>query len=492
MDRLYRNYNLLTAYENESGGLYMKDNMFCLAGKVSIPVEKRNEMNKYVLEIMDKCGIRKTVEMTVAGKKVTVAAPARPNTDGIVLFDYSIFEKKKRKISQYDLNTCELYVEDPGYNEFGVVMNMIMVLQEAFTNGGCYFIKSGKLYDVEIYLLLIQGVLGEKVTLPGRIRMSEVYLFFRNSEEYKDITYTDLLEDYSDKYGRLDIEQLLAVFEIENKKIIIPEEGKISCRNEIKSANSCSRIEYAYRVFRGIKETEKTAMKSYLAELLNADFAKRKELSARQDEKGIIAELSLYVLPVRLVFAYTQDVDLDFWETWDSLGTKGYSDITWEADSKDDESDFQKFPFYKAIQRKNEDEFLEFWDGGNLLLSQNMKECIRYWEEQMNDICVPSVISVENLLTNIITRLERSYCRYVDEKFVAEFMEHGSEINYQKALILIQRLLDKEQEYFPELTGEQAEEWIIKDSRDNFDYIEISALVSLMTNKKQRNIIFGF
>ncbi|EDS06764.1 hypothetical protein CLOSCI_02128 [[Clostridium] scindens ATCC 35704] len=492
MDRLYRNYNLLTAYENESGGLYMKDNMFCLAGKVSIPVEKRNEMNKYVLEIMDKCGIRKTVEMTVAGKKVTVAAPARPNTDGIVLFDYSIFEKKKRKISQYDLNTCELYVEDPGYNEFGVVMNMIMVLQEAFTNGGCYFIKSGKLYDVEIYLLLIQGVLGEKVTLPGRIRMSEVYLFFRNSEEYKDITYTDLLEDYSDKYGRLDIEQLLAVFEIENKKIIIPEEGKISCRNEIKSANSCSRIEYAYRVFRGIKETEKTAMKSFLAELLNADFAKRKELSARQDEKGIIAELSLYVLPVRLVFAYTQDVDLDFWETWDSLGTKGYSDITWEADSKDDESDFQKFPFYKAIQRKNEDEFLEFWDGGNLLLSQNMKECIRYWEEQMNDICVPSVISVENLLTNIITRLERSYCRYVDEKFVAEFMEHGSEINYQKALILIQRLLDKEQEYFPELTGEQAEEWIIKDSRDNFDYIEISALVSLMTNKKQRNIIFGF
>ena len=285
---------------------------------------------------------------------------------------------------------------------------------------------------------------------------------------------------------------MLAVFEIENKKIIIPEEGKISCRNEIKSANSCSRIEYAYRVFRGIKETEKTAMKSFLAELLNADFAKRKELSARQDEKGIIAELSLYVLPVRLVFAYTQDVDLDFWETWDSLGTKGYSDITWEADSKDDESDFQKFPFYKAIQRKNEDEFLEFWDGGNLLLSQNMKECIRYWEEQMNDICVPSVISVENLLTNIITRLERSYCRYVDEKFVAEFMEHGSEINYQKALILIQRLLDKEQEYFPELTGEQAEEWIIKDSRDNFDYIEISALVSLMTNKKQRNIIFGF
>lgn len=52
----------------------MKDNIFCLAGKVDIPAEKRNEMNRHVLEIMDKCGIRKTVEMKVAGKRVTVVA----------------------------------------------------------------------------------------------------------------------------------------------------------------------------------------------------------------------------------------------------------------------------------------------------------------------------------------------------------------------------------------------------------------------------------
>lgn len=71
-------------------------------------------------------------------------------------------------------------------------------------------------------------------------------------------------------------------------------------------------------------------------------------------------------------------------------------------------------------------------------------------------------------------------------------MAHGNEANYQKILILFQQLLDKGQEYFPELTGEQADEWIIRESRDSFDYIEISALASLLTNKKQRNIIFGF
>lgn len=43
----------------------MNDNMYCLAGKVNILAEKRNEMNRHVLEILDKCDIRKTVEMTV-------------------------------------------------------------------------------------------------------------------------------------------------------------------------------------------------------------------------------------------------------------------------------------------------------------------------------------------------------------------------------------------------------------------------------------------
>lgn len=53
-------------------------------------------MNRQVLEILDKCGIRKTVEMSVAEKKVTVVAPARPDADGIVLFDYSIFIRNVR------------------------------------------------------------------------------------------------------------------------------------------------------------------------------------------------------------------------------------------------------------------------------------------------------------------------------------------------------------------------------------------------------------
>ena len=470
----------------------MADDIYQLAGKVNVPAEKKDEMNKYVLEIMDKCGIRKTEKMTIAGVEVTVVSPARPNADGIVMFDYSIFEKRQRKISVYDLNTCELYTKDRGYDEFGVVMNMIMVLQEVYTNGRCYFVRSGKLYNIEVYLLLLQGVLGKRITLPGRIRMWDTYLFFRNSEEYQNITYKDLYDDYSKSYGELNIEHLIAVWEVEDQKLIFSNKEPISCREDIHSASPLSRTEYAYRIFCGMNEDEKNTMESFLAKLLNSDFSERNELLARQDEKGIIAELSLYMLPARLILAYAQAVEKDFWEIWNFFGGKGYSDIIQEDNPGDADSVFREIPFYKAVQRKNEDEFLEFWDGRNLVLSQAMKECIQRWKEQFNGISVPSDMLTEYLLAKIIIRLKSSYCRYVDKTFVTEFVEHGKDLNYKKALILLERLLDKGQEYFPELTGKQADEWIIRRKRDEFDRVAISAFSSLMTNKKQRNEIFGF
>ena len=470
----------------------MADNMYQLAGKVNVPVEKRNEMNQYVLEIMDKCGIRKTEKMTVAGVEVTVVSPVQPNTDGIVMFDYSIFEKKRREISTYDMNTCELYSEDRGYNEFSVVMNMIMVLQEVYTNGGCYFVQSGKLCDIKGYLFLLQGVLGRRITAPGRVRMWDTYLFFRNAEEYQNITYKELLDDYSESYGELDIEQLFAVFEVEKQELMFPDKKRISCREEISTASPSGRIEYAYRIFCGMNEDEKNTMESFLGKLLNLDFSERKALLADPGAKGIIAELSLYVLPARLILAYAQAIQKNFWEIWDSFGGKEYSDIIQEDDPQDADSDLRKLLFYKVIQRKNEDEFLEFWDGRNLVLSQAMKECIQRWKEQFNDISVPSDMLAESFLAKMMIRLKDIYFRYVDKAFVTEFIEHGNDFDHQKALILLEQLLDEGQEYFPELTGEQADEWIIQGKRDDFDRMAISALVSLLTNKRQRNKIFGF
>lgn len=471
----------------------MIDGTIYLEGKVNIPAEKRDEMNRCVLEILDKCGIRKTVKMTVAGVEVTAVSPAQPNAEGIVLFDYSIFEKRQRKISAYDLNTCELDTKEQRYGMYGGVMNMIMVLQEAYTNGGCYLVRSGKLCDAKSELRLLQGVLGKRITLPGRLRLWDTYLFFRNSEECKDITCEDLVAACSEDCGAIDTEQLLAVLEVEAQKLILLNEKPIFCREEIASAGPGSRAEYAYKIFCGMKEDEENIMESFLAELLDSDFSERKELSARQDEMGIIAELSLYVLPARLVLAYAQAVEGDFWDIWNSFGSKGYSDIIQKDNRRETEPVFCKYPFYSTLMRDDEDVFLEFWDGSNLRLSRNMKQCIQRWKEEFNGISVPPDMSAENFLAQIAIRMKNSNCRYVDKSFVTEFTEQGDDLNHQKALILLERVLDdKGQRYFPELTGEQADEWIIHGERGRFDCEAISALSSLLTNKTQRKKLFGF
>lgn len=390
------------------------------------------------------------------------------------------------------MNTCELYAEDQGYGEFGIVMNMILVLQEAYSNGGCYFVKSGKLCKVEGYLLVLQGVLGKRITLPGRTRMWDTYLFFRNSGEYSNITRDDLFDSYSESCGNWDIEKLFAVLEVESQTLMVPDKKRISCREEIGSASPLSRTEYAYRIFCGLNEDEKSMMERFLAKLLNLNFAERKEQMALQDERGIIAELSLYVLSARLVLAYAQAVAKDFWELWDSFGSKGYSDIIQKDNPDDTDSDLRKMPFYNAILRNNEDEFLEYWNGSNLILSQDMEKNIRSWKQQFASASVPSAMLPEYLLKNVIVRMRGDSFRYVAQAFVTEFLEQADDLNHQKALILLEQLLNKGQEYFPELTGEQAEEWIIQGKRDESECVAISALMSFLTNQKQRNEIFGF
>ena len=149
----------------------MTDNDWWLIGTVKIPENKKDELNGYVLELLDRCGIRKTKEITLGGKKVTVIKKAVPDKKGIVHFDYSIFEKIHRKVCTYDMNTCKLNTPDPGGNEFGLAVNFVMTLQESYTNGECYLMHKDKLVKyVTAYLKIIYSILGKKFYLDNRGR----------------------------------------------------------------------------------------------------------------------------------------------------------------------------------------------------------------------------------------------------------------------------------------------------------------------------------
>lgn len=191
-----------------------------LLGEVKIPEEKKEKFNNYVLEILDKCGIRKTEEIILNGKKVTVIRKVVPDEKGKVYFDYSIFEKIVRKVCIYDMNTCELQVTGDESNEFATAMNLIMTLQESYTDGNCYMMFRNKPFTyMKLHMELLYTVLGKRFYLNNRGRVRDMLLFFENSEQYRQVSQSDVINSIPWRYTYVDEEQIKGIIDLKNTEI---------------------------------------------------------------------------------------------------------------------------------------------------------------------------------------------------------------------------------------------------------------------------------
>ena len=68
----------------------MGNDLYTLAGTVNIPENRKAEFSDSILKLLYMGGIRKTEEMELGGKKITVVGRPLPDERGIVRFDYSI------------------------------------------------------------------------------------------------------------------------------------------------------------------------------------------------------------------------------------------------------------------------------------------------------------------------------------------------------------------------------------------------------------------
>lgn len=318
---------------------------YWIKGSVNIPEEQKEEFNKNVLTLLRLCGIRKLKEIELAGRIVTVVCEPKADAHGIVRFDYSIFEGQKRQVSMYHMDTCELSVIDRGYGEFGLVMNLVMTMQEAYSIEECYLMRKNEVCNVCDYALLIQRIIGVKLFFSGPERRYRKEEHFICQEPHKN-------------------QQL------------------------------------------------------------------RKE-------------------PL----------------------------------------------FYQVILRKNEDEFLEFWDDCELYLSDVMKKNLEEWKLEFEGIeeAEAAAVDTELCLMEILLEMQKIWkCRLVDEKLVREFIGHSKELPFQKGLLVWRKIMDENIEYFPELTARQVREWVTKPCCREEDRIRISGYASLLTNLMRRARLFGF
>ena len=471
----------------------MGNDLYTLAGTVNIPENRKAEFSDSILKLLYMGGIRKTEEMELGGKKITVVGRPLPDERGIVRFDYSIFEKYKRNINTYNMNTCELDAPDRGYQEFGVVMNAVMIMQEAYSEGSCCYMAEGKPGRVNVYAALIKALIGVDLTFPGRSRMWDMLLFFHGTEENKNITGDDIWKAYPWDHCDIFSEHLMTILNL-GPDLTVPEKKFEGRKKDFAEAPKVSLIYYIYeKTAQLVKNGESDKLKRYLKKLLDSERKDRVAFAAEDTVYGDIAEASLYLLPPLIVNVFARAIGQEFWETWDSMEIKGYSDVIARKGDIDSEKGGFSVPLYKVIQREDENEFIEYWDDQELKFTDKMKECFEDWKERFEKILPGKNFEMEPFLAEIFTELEEyRKCRLADKNFVTDVLEHKNDVNYQKALLLYKEIIDKDLEYFPELTHRQAIRWIMRESKDEFCYTEMAAFPSLLINRKHRFEILGF
>lgn len=477
----------------------MLDDMYKLAGTVRIPENKKNAFNEHVLKLLYLCGIRKTSEMELAGRKISVVEPAAPDENGIVTFDYSIFEKMKREVCTYNMRTCELVTPDRGYREFGIAMNLVMVLLASFSETPCYLVCNGKPVPVDGYAAVIKGLLGITLSFPNREKLWDMFLFLKNTEGCEAVSGDDVLDVFPYGLCRLRLDHVAAIIDIDRNEIRKPEKPIDS--NDIINKTDWNAIKwYAYENMLGlIHEGKDKELESFLKELLCMELPSRREMDGDDTAYGRIAKASLYLLPSVMAKAYAEASGQDFWETWNKITEgKGYGDTLAEVYISNSGRKLKEIPFREAILRKNEDEFFEFWHGEAMNLSDGLEQRLRQWHTRFKELAgsMEAAVAGTGMETYLARVIEEMYdiwgCRLADGVFVREFLRHPDDGRYMAALRLLREMMDEDTGYFPEMTKRQANRWIIRENRDQADITAMSALQSLLINHAYRQEILGF
>ena len=468
-----------------------------LAGEFKISQENKEKLNKDVLELLYKTGIRKTSSIQIVQDDVSqeVAEIPAPDENGIVEFNYSIFEKRKRETGSYDTKTCCLTVSDRGYNEYGLAMNLIMLLQESYSTGECFLMYKDGPCQTSGYLFIICSIMGKNYSLPGREKMWNMELLLYK-QGYPIDNLKNLYHCYNIEYQAFYKKQLTAYYYSNDEGIVESEfkdiTGKES-RKEVFTMSNYRQRAYLALYMKPFYKNDPALLQKYIQKLLNSNLQVRKTMADEKNDFQIIAEISLEKLPPLIFSAYAYLCGKEFWELWDELQIKGYTDILNDEYCPAVTEEYPSLDFYKAIFREDEDEFLEFWDEREVKISACLSVILNVLKEKYENLSVPKHFDTLKELNLIVHELSVYWQgRLISGEFVREFMEHKDNPSYQKALVMIRELMDKDVELFAELPKYVAVSQFLR-NREHGRYLkDIEALISLLSGNQHRKEIFGF
>ncbi|MBR2810527.1 MAG: hypothetical protein IKD69_04025, partial [Solobacterium sp.] len=389
--------------------------------------------------------------------------------------------------------TGKLKSEDRGYNEYGIVMNMIMVLMMVYSSTPCIMTYNRKPLRLTGCLALISTLLGETTESRNGTDLWDMMELFHQSPDLQDLSPVEAYEAAQKNTDRPLYYQFFFTILMDTDMLKMTDETAGMDAENIRNANIVQQKEYLYRFM--ITHKDEEDFEAWLKALLQSGYDKRMKLAEKEDEYGAAAYLSGFFPAPVLVSLLAKAKGENFWMTWDRLNVQAYRDHRYPLKfPKDDiqEKNETPLPLYRLLQRDSEDEFLEYRDEKDGKFSAELKEQFSRWAGTFRNIEIPSDLNPEQELAGILSDLKNVWnCRLVDQAFVQEFLNQKDDPDHQKLLLVLRDYLNEGTEYFPELTRQQAKEWVLSDCRDENDRILMSAYVSMITNHKLRKHIMG-
>ena len=463
-----------------------------LVGEVTIPEEKRKELNDYVLKLLDRSGLRKIKKVKIGDLDTEVAERVKRNTSGKILFDYSIYENYVRGVSSYDTETCTLEVNEPGFNEMGLAMLMVMTLLESYSITPCYVARDKKLININTSALMVEDLIGVRLRFPHRADIWTMYVFCKECQEVEEIKGFDLIYKVPTDFEQISYAQFYNALWVEKDSFLADKMEEVSFdRGQIEEAKYMDQCSFLYSTFLSLERDGKDTG-SFLEKLMPMPLGERTKLAEEQTNYGIVAELSRYLTSQVLVKCYSIVRGTDFWQEWERFAANGFYVDSIDDMDKSDEKEHKVFHFYKAIQRNDDDEALGEFGDRELALSDEMCREIEKWKEKASEEVSDEPDSLDEL-KGVMEEIRNDWAaRRMDASLFKELKGKPDSEYTKKALLLLKTMLDDGLWLFPELTKSQAKKWVLKRSRSDFDKQKLNALLGLLANKEKRMELLGF
>lgn len=471
----------------------MERNTYWMEGEFTLEDEKKkNEMNALIMEVLRKTGIRKLSTMNVSGKELPVAEIPTEDKDGIVRYDYSIFEQKIRERNSYNTRTCELEVSDPGGNEFALATNVIMTILESYSETPYYLMMEDELCYIQGYAMILECLTGVALKFKNREKVFNCWFTIRSRDMQSKISVFNVIDNFPSLYGCFDNVQLMTI--LISGKIIEP--GPKATDSLIYDIEF-----FIYESMELMKKTPENKEKywDYIIYLLDLNLEARKKEAQRDNELTFLAKGSVRVPSPYLVKVYAEAYGQDFIQLWGKINKEGYWDIDHKfADQTDcirKREAISKNCFKECIMRDYDDDFVELGDKDELILSDELEENIHKWVDDYNSYAEKDYheLDIEKTLSEIMYDMHEIWnCKPLNRQLVEDILEHKTEEKYKRAVYQLKRLIEEEIAYFAELPDSYIKKYILKKVRIREWRRYYSAYTDLLTNVKQREVLFGF